>query len=45
MLICGANLELLTLVGSVTASAVLFGLTIIWYSSRKKKLENLRLNS
>lgn len=44
MLICGVNLELITLVGSVTASAVLFGLTIIWYSSRKKKIENIRFN-
>jgi len=43
--ICGADLVGLTLFGTITASAVLFGLTTIWYSSRKKKFENLRINS
>ena len=41
---CGSELLGLSLFGTITASAVLFGLTTIWYS-RKKSIENLRLNS
>ena len=41
---CGGELLGLSLFGTITASAVLFGLTTIWYS-RKKKNEIIYPNS
>jgi uncharacterized membrane protein YesL len=39
--ICGADLIGLSLFGTITASAVLFGLTSMWYSKAKRKKDEI----